>query len=121
MGFMKRTMQKGLLRIPYDSELINEINVERFEQTQTGQTKFSHPNGTHDDRLWALALAIYASKPEILTYHPFVAFGHVTKPRWQFSELRYPLGGNLNPFNVARYYGTCGRLTASDHERYHKR
>jgi hypothetical protein len=55
MGFMKRTMQKGLLRIPYDSELINEINVERYEKTQTGQTKFSHPNGTHDDRLWALA------------------------------------------------------------------
>ena len=120
MVCMKRTMEKGQLRIPYDSELINEINVERYEQTQTDQTKFSHPNGTHDDRLWALALAVYASKPEVPTYHPFVALGHVSKPRWQFSELRYPLGNYLNPYNQAIYCGTCGRLTTSDHERYHK-
>ncbi len=120
MVCMKRTMEKGQLRIPYDSELINEINVERYEQTQTDQTKFSHPNGTHDDRLWALALAIYASKPETPTYHPFAALGHVSKPRWQFSELRYPLGNYLNPYNQAIYCGTCGRLTTSDHERYHK-
>ena len=120
MVCMKRTMEKGQLRIPYDSELINEINVERYEQTQTDQTKFSHPNGTHDDRLWALALAVYASKPEVPTYHPFAALGHVSKPRWQFSELRYPLGNYLNPYNQAIYCGTCGRLTTSDHERYHK-
>ena len=120
MVCMKRTMEKDQLRIPYDSELINEINVERYEQTQTDQTKFSHPNGTHDDRLWALALAIYASKPETPTYHPFAALGHVSKPRWQFSELRYPFGNYLNPYNQAIYCGTCGRLTTSDHERYHK-
>lgn len=122
MVCMKRAMEKDQLRIPYDdSELINEINVERYEQTQTNQTKFSHPNGTHDDRLWALALAIYASKPEIPTYHPFVAFGHVIKPLWQFSELRDPLGGNPNPHNAAIYCGTCGRLTTSNHEMYHKK
>jgi len=120
MVCMKRTMEKGQLRIPYDSELINEINVERYEQTQTDQTKFSHPNGTHDDRLWAVALAIYSSKPEVPTYHGFAICGHVSKPRWQFSELRYPFGNYLNPYNPARYCGTCGRLTTSDHERYHK-
>jgi len=121
MGYMKGTMQKGLLRIPYDSELINEINVERYEQTQTGQTKFTHPNGAHDDRLWALALAVYASGPAITRYVPFAAFGHIIKPLWQFSEQRYPLGWNPAPFNAARYCGTCGRLTTSDHEMYHKR
>jgi phage FluMu gp28-like protein len=122
MVCMKRTMEKGQLRIPYDSELINEINVERYEQTQTNQTKFSHPNGTHDDRLWALALAIYASKPEIPAYHPFAALGHIMKPRWrpQMEWPAYPFPGQPNPFNVARYCGTCGRLTTSDHERYHK-
>ncbi len=97
MGFMKRTMQKGLLRIPYDSELINEINVERYEQTQTGQTKFSHPNGTHDDRLWALALAIYASGPDVLRFVPFAAFGHVSKPLWDPRPKVYPLAGNAPP------------------------
>ena len=121
MGYMKGNMQKGLLRIPYDSELINEINVERYEQTQTGQTKFTHPNGTHDDRLWALALAVYASGPAITRYVPFAAFGHIIKPLWQFSEQRYPYRWNPAPFNAARYCGTCGRLTTSDHEMYHKR
>jgi phage FluMu gp28-like protein len=121
MVSMKRKMEKGQLRIPYESELINEINVERYEQTQTNQTKFSHPNGTHDDRLWALALAIYASNPEIPTYHGFAVCGHISKPRWQFSELRYPFGNYLNPYNAARYCGTCGRLTTTGHEMYHKR
>ncbi|TMI53971.1 hypothetical protein E6H13_01795 [Candidatus Bathyarchaeota archaeon] len=121
MGYLKGRMEKGLLRIPYDSELINEINVERYEQTQTGQTKFTHPNGTHDDRLWALALAVYASGPAITRYVPFAAFGHIIKPLWQFSEQRYPYRWNPAPFNAARYCGTCGRLTTSDHEMYHKR
>jgi len=120
MVYLKRTMEKGQLRIPYDSELINEINVERYEQTQTNQTKFSHPNGTHDDRLWALALAVYASRYEIPRFVPFATFGHISKPRWQFSELRYPFGNYLNPYNQAIYCGTCGRLTTSDHEKYHK-
>ena len=97
MGFMKRTMQKGLLRIPYDSELINEIDVERYEQTQTGQTKFSHPNGTHDDRLWALALAIYASGPDVLRFVPFAALGHISKPLWDPRPKVYPLAGNAPP------------------------
>ena len=121
MGYLKGRMENGLLRIPYDSELINEINVERYEQTQTGQTKFTHPNGTHDDRLWALALAVYASGPAITRYVPFAAFGHIIKPLWQFSEQRYPYRWNPAPFNAARYCGTCGRLTTSDHEMYHKR
>jgi phage FluMu gp28-like protein len=121
MVCMKRTMEKGQLRIPYDSELINEINVERYEQTKTNQTKFSHPSGTHDDRLWALALAVYASAPEIPRFVPFAIGGHIAKPRWQFSELRYPFGNYLEPYNAAIYCGTCGRLRTSNHELYHKK
>src|SRR5207245_9953600 len=106
MSFMKRTMQKGLLRIPYDSELINEINVERYEQTQTGQTKFSHPNGTHDDRLWALALAVYASGPAIPRFVPFAAFGHISKTRWDIRPKDYHLSGHAPPnVTVHRCYG----------------
>ncbi len=97
MYLLKRTMEKGQVKIPYDSELINEINVERYEQTQTGQTKFSHPSGTHDDRLWALALAVYASGPTIPRYVPFAAFGHISKPRWDYRPKEYPLSGNAPP------------------------
>jgi hypothetical protein len=34
--------------------------VERFELGKTGKLLFSHPEGTKDDRFWALALAVYA-------------------------------------------------------------
>lgn len=56
------------------------MNVDRYELTKTGQMQFSHPSGTHDDRLWALALAVYASRPEIPEYHPVVL--HRKSSRW---------------------------------------
>jgi hypothetical protein len=48
------------LHLPYDIDLFNELNVERFELSKTGKLLFRHPEGTHDDRFWALALAVYA-------------------------------------------------------------
>ncbi len=72
MGLTKKKMEEGKLQIHYDWELINEFNVERYRLTKTGQVQFSHPNGTHDDRLWAIALAVYAAKAEI-TRHTFFA------------------------------------------------
>ncbi len=75
MVYLKQLMREGRLRIPYEPELINEMNVERYELTKTGQIQFSHPNGTHDDTLWALALAVYASRPEIPEYHPVALRG----------------------------------------------
>ncbi len=47
---------------PFDRELINEMNVERYELKKTGQSEFSRPDGTHDARFCALALAVYASQ-----------------------------------------------------------
>jgi phage FluMu gp28-like protein len=73
--YMKKTMQDGRLGFSYDQDLNNEINVERYKLNKTGQTEFSHPDGTHDDRLWALALAVYASRPEIPPYHPVILLG----------------------------------------------
>jgi len=52
------------LHIPYDPELFHELNVERYELSKTGKLHFNHPEGTHDDRFWALALAIYAAEQE---------------------------------------------------------
>jgi phage FluMu gp28-like protein len=75
MVLTKKKMEEGKLLIHYDWELINEINIERYELTKTGQIQFSHPNGTHDDRLWAIALAVQASRPEVPEYHPVVVLG----------------------------------------------
>jgi len=58
---LKQSMVEKRLKIPYDSELIAELNVERFELTKDGRIRFSHPQNTHDDRFWSLALAVYAA------------------------------------------------------------
>ena len=60
LSYLKQQMQNGVVRLPYDPDLIAEINCEEFELTKDGNVKFGHPEGTHDDRLWALALAVYA-------------------------------------------------------------
>jgi phage FluMu gp28-like protein len=72
LGYMKQMMQTEGLNLYYDADLIAEINVERFELTKTGQIQFSHPDGTHDDQLWSLALAVYASRTPDTSY-----MGHV--------------------------------------------
>ena len=46
---------------PYRSDLCSELNVERYELRNDGALMFSHPNGTHDDVFWGLALGVYAT------------------------------------------------------------
>lgn len=53
---------RPLLHIPYDPDLFAELNVERFELGKVGRVLFSHPVGTHDDRFWSIALAVYAAE-----------------------------------------------------------
>jgi phage FluMu gp28-like protein len=62
LGYMKNQMEQQALAIYYDPDLIAEINIERYQLAKSGQIQFSHPEGTHDDRLWALALAVYATR-----------------------------------------------------------
>ena len=62
--WLKQSMTEKRLFIPYDSELIAELNLERYELTKDGKIKLSHPQGTHDDRFWALALAAYAARTQ---------------------------------------------------------
>ena len=70
MTFLKHCMEDGLVHIPYDREFMNELNVERFGLEATGKLKFSHPPGTHDDRRWAFALAVYYARLQPTEYHP---------------------------------------------------
>lgn len=46
---------------PYPGQLVAELNVERFELRKDGTITFNHPQGTHDDVFWAVALALYAT------------------------------------------------------------
>ena len=89
MTCLKQVMLEKRLHIPRDRELENEMNGEIAEITSTGRTKFYHRSGTHDDRLWAVALAVYGARFDIEPYHPVLAFGRrkdifgrVMKPSW---------------------------------------
>jgi phage FluMu gp28-like protein len=62
LGHLKQLMQDQRFTYPFDVDLTTELNVERFELTKTGQIMLSHPEGTHDDILWAVALAVYATR-----------------------------------------------------------
>ena len=55
-------MQEKRVLFPYELDFLQELNVERFELSKSGQILFSHPAGTHDDRFWAFALAVFATK-----------------------------------------------------------
>ena len=97
MTQMKQVMEQKRLHIPRDRELIIEMNAEIAKRTDAGKTKFYHRSGTHNDRLWALALAIYASRSEIPRFIPFAAFGRISKRPWDRPKIVYPLAGTTNP------------------------
>lgn len=58
---LKQHMLEGKFWFPFDEGLINELNVERFELDKTGKIRLSHPEGTNDDRFWAVALSVYTA------------------------------------------------------------
>ncbi len=95
LGNLKQMMQTQKLAMPYDSELVAEINAERYEMLKSGQIQFSHPDDSHDDRLWALALACYGTRlvGQVPEWHPFAVLGHVMKPKYGAVGRR----GNLLP------------------------
>ena len=69
LNYLKLLMEKKQLQIQAnDKPLIAQINEQQYEymKPNTAQerihVKFRHPKGRHDDQLFALALACYASK-----------------------------------------------------------
>jgi phage FluMu gp28-like protein len=75
LGYLKLLMQERRVLFPYELDFLQELNVERFELSKSGQILFSHPEGTHDDRLWAFALAVFATKT---TVFPQLKRSHAT-------------------------------------------
>ncbi len=62
MGKLKLALEKGKLTLPRDNpQLLVQMTAQQSEPTKSGTLKFSHPAGTHDDQLWSVALAVYAS------------------------------------------------------------
>ena len=47
------------LHIPYDPETLNQLNTPTYSLTKTGRLQLTHPENTHDDTFWAIALATH--------------------------------------------------------------
>jgi phage FluMu gp28-like protein len=61
---LKILMEQEKLAIPYERRLCQQINEQQYNYSKSGHLQFSHPTNSHDDMLWALALAIAAAKNE---------------------------------------------------------
>jgi len=71
MILLQTRMEQKRLILPLDRLLLSQINEQQYrfgkakpteKPEEKGIMTFYHPPGTHDDQLWALALAVYARK-----------------------------------------------------------
>ena len=71
MTLMQTRMEQKRIILPLDRPLLSQVNEQQYRFGKTrpdenpeerGVMTFYHPSGTHDDQLWALALAVYAAK-----------------------------------------------------------
>ncbi len=46
---------------PYRGEICTELNIEHYSLNKEGTIGYYHPQGTHDDVFWAIALAVNAA------------------------------------------------------------
>jgi len=61
---LKILMEQKRLRLPYNRRLCQQINEQQFQYSRSGHLIFSHPEGCHDDMLWALSMAVWTSTRE---------------------------------------------------------
>jgi len=71
---LKIAMEQNRLAIPYHRQLCEQINEQQYSYSKSGHLQFSHPENSHDDMLWALALAVYAAR-EPQRKEPAFTFG----------------------------------------------
>jgi len=71
MTLLHTRLEQKRLALPLDRVLISQINEQQYRfgrakptevPEEKGVMTFYHPPGTHDDQLWALALAVFAAK-----------------------------------------------------------
>jgi phage FluMu gp28-like protein len=71
MILLQTRMEQKRIVLPLDRAFLSQINEQQYrfgkakpteKPEEKGIMTFYHPSGTHDDQLWALALALYAAK-----------------------------------------------------------
>ncbi len=61
LSCLKIVMEQRRISVPYHLRLCQQINEQKCAYTKSGHLQFSHPEGSHDDMLWSLALAAWAA------------------------------------------------------------
>ncbi len=61
MTSLKIAMEQNRLAIPYHRQLSQQLNEQQYTYAKNGHLMFSHPQNSHDDMTWALALAVSRS------------------------------------------------------------
>jgi phage FluMu gp28-like protein len=59
---LKIAMEQSRLAIPYHRQLCTQINEQQYQYSKSGHLQFSHPDKSHDDMLWSLALCSMAAR-----------------------------------------------------------
>jgi hypothetical protein len=83
LTLLQTRMEQRRILLPLDRALLSQINEQQYrfsrspvkpseKPTEAGTLTFYHPKGTHDDQLWALALATYATKQKENEHQLFV-------------------------------------------------
>jgi len=62
LTWLKLLMEQKRLKMPYHRRLCQQLNEQQYAYNKAGYLTFSHPEGSHDDMLWALALATKATR-----------------------------------------------------------
>ena len=63
--------QRRQFELPYDMDVQAELNIVQWEQTPGSEVyTFSSPEGSHDDRFWAICLAVTAAVEAPLPSRP---------------------------------------------------
>jgi phage FluMu gp28-like protein len=58
LASLKIAMEQNRLAIPYHRQLCQQLNEQQYTYAKNGHLQFSHPQNSHDDMTWALALAV---------------------------------------------------------------
>jgi len=86
---LKIAMEQGRLAIPYERRLCQQINEQQYSYSKTGHLQFHHPENSKDDMLWALALAVAATKTEPTP--KFWVVSRMSRGKMKLQQLRKKL------------------------------
>jgi len=69
LTYLRIKMEQDRFKMPYSRRLCQQLNEQQYAYSKAGYLMFSHPEESHDDMLWALALATKATRRK--TVKPF--------------------------------------------------